>query len=92
MKLKVVNGASQPEGCNSWLEYWEKYSGQSRPHFCTVKGCMKIDMVAVCVKKADGSDDEVYVYPMCSTHSKTEGVLDVADNFNLVDVKQKAAV
>lgn len=85
MKVKNINGTSQTScTCGSWLQHWENFSGQSKPRYCTVKSCMKIDLVGVPVQKADGSDEKWYIFPMCSTHSHARGTLEVSDHFNLV--------
>jgi len=90
MLVKNIDGTSQTDcACGSLLQHWENFSGQSRPRYCTVKSCMKIDLVGALVQKADGSDDKLYVFPMCSTHSTARGPLDVSDKFNLVSADKK---
>ena len=74
VKVKNLNGTEgkSPSPYSSWLEYWEKKTGQ------------KVDECAACsrkadvgghVKKVDGSDDNHYIVPLCNSHNG------IADDF-----------
>ena len=52
-KVKNVNGSSRfpaPRGYNSWLEYWEKQTGQ-HVSICGAAGCSNTNLVGAHVQK-----------------------------------------
>ena len=89
MKIKNINGTSQTTcACGSWLKHWEKFSGQSTI-YCQAIGCTKKDLVGAHVQKSNSSDDKWYIYPLCSAHNKSTGVLEVSDSYKLVSANKK---
>lgn len=89
MKIKNINGTSQYTcACGSWLAHWENYSGQTVA-FCPESTCLKTSLVGAHVQKAHSSDDNWYIYPLCSAHNQSTGVLDVSDAYTLVSANQK---
>ena len=89
MKIKNINGTSQNKCvCGSWMKHWEKFSGQ-KVTYCPVTTCLDIDLVGAHVQKANSSDDKWYIYPLCSAHNKSTGVLEVSDSYKLVSANKK---
>ncbi len=94
MKLKNINGTSQTTcACGSWLNHWKKFSGQSVT-YCPCKeprpnGCLRKDLVGAHVQKADSPDNKWYIFPLCSVHNQSMGVLEVSDNYKLVSANKK---
>ena len=67
MKVKNVVGSSRfpaPQGFSSWLDYWEKKSGQ-KATFCGASSCWGTNLVGAHVKKAEGYDQSWYITPLC---------------------------
>ena len=90
MKIKNINGTSDTTCvCGSWLKHWEKFSGQSVPTYCPADKCMKKDLVGAHVQKSNSSDDNWYIYPLCSAHNQSTGVLEVSDIYKLVSANRK---
>jgi len=84
MKIKNINGTADI-GCpgGSWMEYWEKLSGQ-KTTFCLAVGCVEKDLVGAHVQKADARDDHWYIYPLCHSHNERAKELEVSDSYKLV--------
>jgi hypothetical protein len=91
MKIKNINGTSQTTcACGSWLKHWEKFSGQSVTYCpATSPSCLKKDLVGAHVQKSDSSDGKWYIYPLCSAHNQSTGVLEVSDTYKLVSANKK---
>lgn len=52
MKVKNINGTSDSIcECESWLDHWKKFSGQSPPTYCSEKNCTKKPEVDAMFKK-----------------------------------------
>jgi len=89
MKIKNINGTSQTTcACGSWLKHWEKFSGQSVT-YCPAGDCLKKDLVGAHVQKSDSPDNKWYIYPLCSAHNQSTGVLEVSDSYKLVSANKK---
>ena len=93
MKIKNINGTSQTAcTCGSWLKHWKKFSDQPIT-YCPVMtnhpGCTKKDLVGAHVQKSNSSDDKWYIYPLCSAHNQSTGVLEVSDSYKLVSANKK---
>ena len=87
MKLKNINGITDTTcQCGSWLDHWKKFSGQSVV-FCTERTCTNSDLVGGHVKKADGFDDDFYIFPLCNRHNQSSGILEVSDSYALVSAR-----
>lgn len=72
MYVKNVLGSSRfpaPAGYGSWLEYWERHSGQSA-YYCSASGCFGTDLVGAHVQKAYGDDKRWYIVPLCKSCNK----------------------
>ena len=65
--VKNVNGSdrfSAPSGYDSWLDYWEKYTGK-KISYCSVTTCSRSDIVGAHVQKANSTDEKYYIVPIC---------------------------
>ena len=88
MKITNINGTSDTTcKCGSWLQHWINFSGQSIT-YCPVGSCIKTDLVGAHVQKADSDDKKWYIYPLCSTHNKSSGKLEVSDSYKLVSANK----
>lgn len=86
MKIRNINGTSHRTcACGSWLRHWEKFSSQTVT-YCPDITCVNQDLVGAHVQKADSSDNEWYIYPLCNSHSHYAGSLEVPDFYELVTV------
>ena len=84
MKIRNINGISDaPCACGSWMQHWEKFSGQ-KTTFCLAAACMEKDLVGAHVQKADARDDAWYIYPLCLSHNERSEELEVSDGYKLV--------
>ena len=90
MKIKNINGTSDNNcNCGSWIEHWKKFSGQSTD-YCQANNCTNKSPVGAHVQKGGGSTDQSwYIYPLCATHNKHSGELDVSDSYKLVSANVK---
>lgn len=89
MKIKNINGTSQTKCvCGSWMNHWNRFSGQSVT-FCPVVGCMNKDLVGAHVQKANSLDSHWYIYPLCNAHNQSTKELDVSDIYKLVSANKK---
>jgi hypothetical protein len=88
-KVKNINGTSQTNcNCKSWLKHWEIYSGQTTKN-CTEKKCTETDLVGAHVQKANSTDSSWYIIPLCKKHNKSEGEIEISDDFMLVSANKK---
>lgn len=68
-KVKNVVGSDRfkkPKGYDSWLEYWEKQTKSSKS-ICGVSDCSNTDLVGAHVQKANSSDENYYITPICNS-------------------------
>jgi hypothetical protein len=87
VKIKNINKRSQNGcSCGSWLKHWEKFSGQ-RITYCPVDGCLNKDLAGTPVQKADGDDQNWFIFPLCGSHSRSTGELVVAGAYTLVSAE-----
>ena len=66
-KVKNVVGSSRfpvPFGYSSWLDYWEKQTGESAIS-CGRCGMFAAAEVGAHVQKADSTDKRYYITPLC---------------------------
>jgi hypothetical protein len=83
--VKNVNGTSEGTcKCESWLDHWERFSGQS-PTLCPVAECLNFLEVGAHVQKTGFTDTGWYIIPLCQKHNaKTGESLMVNDNVKMV--------
>ena len=61
--------------CNqNWIRHWELVKDEERPSKCIIPDCnFNSDVVGAHVKKTDdGSDDRIYIAPICQDHNIRE--------------------
>jgi len=86
MKIKNINGNPDIASAGgSWMEHWEKLSGQ-KTTFCLAVGCVGKDLVGAHVQKTGPRDDNWYIYPLCVSHNERAKELEVSDAYKLVPV------
>ena len=85
MRIRNIDGTSDTAcTCGSWLDHWKSFSGCTVPLSCPVDRCGRVDLVGAHVQKADGMDGRWYIYPLCSAHNWSVGILDVPDYYPFV--------
>lgn len=86
MKVRNINGTSDKTcKCGSWIDHWKKFSGQSIPEYCPAEGCLNKSLVGAHVQKDSNSDNNWYIFPLCSTCNNKKGEsLVVSDTYKLV--------
>jgi hypothetical protein len=91
MKIQNINGTHDREcKCGSWFKHWENFSGQKRPSRCPAYGCGNTNLVGAHVQKGgDSKDQSWYIYPLCASHNKHEGELEVSNSYKLVSANKK---
>lgn len=89
--VKNINGVlHSPCACGSWLAHWKKFSGFSHlSYFCTEKNCLRTDLTGAFVQKAESSDANWYVVPLCSVHSLHKGMIELMEHCVLVSVDKR---
>jgi hypothetical protein len=86
MKIRNINGTPETVCAGgSWMQYWEKFSGQ-KTSFCLAAGCVGKDLAGAHVQKADTRDASWYIYPLCISHNERARELEVSDGYKLVPV------
>jgi hypothetical protein len=84
-KVQNINGTSDKScPCGSWIDHWEKFSGESLPNLCPEKTCTKKDLVGAHVQRADSTDKGWYIVPLCSEHNKQATTLELWQDTTLV--------
>ena len=86
MRVSNINGISDSAcTCGSWLDHWEKFSGQSLTTFCPQVTCVQKPAVGAHVQKDASGDSGWYIVPLCKAHNGKKGqTLDISDNVILV--------
>jgi len=86
MKVKNINGTSDNTcKCDSWLDHWKNFSGQSLSKHCSEKSCIEKPEVGAHVQKDSYTDTDWYIVPLCKTHNGETGEsLDIVDSVKLV--------
>jgi hypothetical protein len=74
MKVRnIQEGSRTPTcGCKSWLQHWEKNSGQ-KAETCSALGCSNPANVGGHVQKRNVGDDSWYIIPICTFHNNQFG-------------------
>lgn len=88
-KVKNINGTSDNNcKCGSWLQHWKNFSGHPVT-WCVEKSCIEKDLVGAHVQKADSTDNNWYIIPLCKSHNKSTGTLEISDSCKLVSANKK---
>ena len=73
MEIKNIDASGDPDcKCESWLDHWERFSGQT-PTFCPVQDCMNPIELGARVRKEASADSGWYVVPLCLKHGAKTG-------------------
>ena len=89
IRVKNINGTSNTTcKCGSWLKHWKNFSGQITI-CCIEPSCTNIKLVGAHVQKANSTDNEWYIIPLCKEHNKNQDELDVLDTYALVSANKK---
>lgn len=84
--LKVKNINPTPHyncNCGNWLKHWEKFGTKKTPQ-CAVPGCEAKAAVGAHVQKAESTDEEWYVVPLCPEHATDSQELEIWEGYKLV--------
>lgn len=86
MEIKNINGTSEKTcECGSWINHWEKFSGEELPSKCPVIGCNNKPEVGAHVQKDEKNDNNWYIIPLCKNCNNKKGeTLQVENNIKLV--------
>lgn len=86
MRVKNINGtADNTCRCDSWLNHWEKFSGQSIPKICPETNCPEVPQIGAHVQKDSNTDRNWYIVPLCQAHNNKKGEsLYITDDVRLV--------
>lgn len=86
MRVRNINGTSDNTcKCDSWLDHWIKFGGQSLPRYCVEVTCRESPEVGAHVQKDDSTDSSWYIIPLCKRHNGEQGEsLEVSDGTTLV--------
>ena len=77
----IIGTSGKKCKCRSWLIHWEKNCGRNIPSTCRVIICSEKKLVGAHVKKANSTDKNHYIVPLCISHSKSNEELDIVDGY-----------
>lgn len=80
MKLIVNNPDSSNCACGTWLDHWNKFSGQAAPVHCPLLMCVEKTEVGAHVHK-EGSAGKTYILPLCKRHASQPGETIVVNDY-----------
>jgi hypothetical protein len=88
-RITNINGTSDIIcKCGSWLKHWNNFSGQTVT-YCCVGFCIEKELVGAHVQKANSTDKNWYIIPLCQSHSRSIVDLEISDVFELVPANKK---
>jgi hypothetical protein len=73
MKLNIETPSGPNCSCGSWLDHWNKFSGQPAQLLCPVLMCVEKNEVGAHVQKDSSPDKTTYILPLCKNHSAQAG-------------------
>jgi len=80
MRIKNINGTKDNIcNCGSWLDHWEKFSGQPLS-YCAVSGCNNLAEVGAHVQIDNPYNNNWYIVPLCQEHNKSKMILVISDS------------
>lgn len=87
-KIKNINGTeASPNGHGSWLQYWEKVTGQ-QAGACAELSCGKLASEGALAQKAGSHNEAWYIIPLCRRHSACPGSsIEVVGYIPMVEVE-----
>jgi len=87
-KVKNINGTSQNIcSCGSWLQHWGNFSNQTTK-YCIEKSCINKDLVGAHIQKANSTDQNWYIIPLCKTHNASTEEIEISDSYKLVSANK----
>lgn len=92
MRVTNINGTSDTTcKCGSWLQHWVNYNtgGQNLPVYCSEKSCINNDLLGAHVQKANSTDDKWYIVPLCTSHNRATGQLELVESITLAPANKK---
>ena len=88
VKIRNIDGTSDNKcKCENWLDHWEKHS-KLTTKYCAERACTNKDIVGAHVQKTT-SDMNWYIVPLCNSHNKSKGELEISDTYILVSANVK---
>lgn len=85
MKVKNISGTSDNScKCGSWLEHWERHSGQTLPAHCVEATCLRVPTIGAHVQTDNSTDTNWYIIPLCDKHNAKISALTISDGAKLV--------
>lgn len=76
-KVINVNGISDNVcKCGNWYAHWRKFSGYGKI-FCSESSCIENNIVGAHVQKVNSINGKWYIVPLCPTHNRINGSLDI---------------
>jgi hypothetical protein len=90
MKVKNIKGTSDNNcKCGSWLDHWKKFSGTTLSSYCSEKLCTQKPEVGAHVQKDSATDSAWYIVPLCKSHNREGGSLELVSSVKLVSANVK---
>lgn len=81
MKLIVQNPNGSTCSCGTWLDHWNKFSGQTVPVHCPLLMCVERAEIGAHVRKEGGADNTTYILPLCKRHTSQPGETIVVNDY-----------
>jgi hypothetical protein len=86
VRIRNINGTSDKICvCDSWLDHWKNFSGQSLSNYCSESACTQKPEVGAHIQKDSFADQNWYIVPLCKAHnSASNKALAIGDGIKLV--------
>lgn len=85
MEVKNISGTSNNTcNCESWLEHWERFGGQSISKYCSEKSCRNKPEIGAHVQKTSVLDKNWYIVPLCKECNKRILAFELVSSVKLV--------
>lgn len=85
MKLIIQTPDGSTCSCGTWLDHWNKFSGQAASTLCPVMMCVEKTEVGAHVQREGQPAKGTFILPLCKNHSEKAGeVITVNDYLPLV--------
>ena len=73
MKLTIAAPSGSNCSCGSWLDHWNKFSGQPAAFLCPATMCVDKTEVGAHVQKEGDGSKPAYIIPVCKNHASQIG-------------------
>jgi hypothetical protein len=84
MKLNVHPPSESNCSCGTWLDHWNKFSGQPAQLLCPMLMCVEKNEIGAHVQKDNSPDKTIYILPLCKNHAQPGQSVTVNDFLPLV--------